>query len=204
MSIRINYRNDEVRELYERAGGVKTWNSVGFDLVTEHDYHLPESVVSVNFVMDFGVSIKVCANSHFLLLTPRSSTFRKFGLMQTNSCGIIDPDYCGADDWLRVPVIRQPSIDLDKLGLDLTKPPDSPGYSKTPTAHALVKQLSKVQGTCLPLTIPKGTSLFQVSVLPFGPPLRQSTGLPAEYSPDEESRGGFGSTDHKLVEKSSP
>lgn len=35
---------------------------------------------------------------------PRSSTFKKWGIIQTNSCGIIDTSYCGNDDEWMMPV----------------------------------------------------------------------------------------------------
>jgi dUTP pyrophosphatase len=35
---------------------------------------------------------------HFLMLTPRSSLFKRHKLMLTNSPGIVDADYCGNDD----------------------------------------------------------------------------------------------------------
>ena len=31
-------------------------------------------------------------------VVPRSSTFKNYGLIQTNSCGIIDQTYCGQND----------------------------------------------------------------------------------------------------------
>lgn len=31
-------------------------------------------------------------------VVPRSSTFKNFGIIQTNHCGIIDESYCGAND----------------------------------------------------------------------------------------------------------
>ncbi len=34
-------------------------------------------------------------------IVPRSSTFKNFGIIQTNHCGIIDESYCGdGDQWL--------------------------------------------------------------------------------------------------------
>lgn len=38
-------------------------------------------------------------------MAPRSSTFRKFGLLQTNSIGVIDETYCGEGDVLKLPVV---------------------------------------------------------------------------------------------------
>ena len=36
-------------------------------------------------------------------IVPRSSTFKNFGILQTNSCGIIDNSYCGEEDMWRMP-----------------------------------------------------------------------------------------------------
>lgn len=37
-------------------------------------------------------------------VVPRSSTFKNYGLLQVNSCGIIDGSYCGDEDMWRMPV----------------------------------------------------------------------------------------------------
>ena len=37
-------------------------------------------------------------------VVPRSSTYKNFGIIQTNHCGIIDCSYCGPDDWWYMPV----------------------------------------------------------------------------------------------------
>lgn len=37
-------------------------------------------------------------------VVPRSSTFKNYGIIQTNSCGIIDGSYCGDEDMWRMPV----------------------------------------------------------------------------------------------------
>lgn len=43
----------------------------------------------------------------YLLQTqPRSSTFKKHGLMQVNSVWIIDQDYCGDNDTIKFPYIN--------------------------------------------------------------------------------------------------
>lgn len=36
-------------------------------------------------------------------VVPRSSTFKNFGIIQTNHCGIIDESYCGDNDQWRFP-----------------------------------------------------------------------------------------------------
>jgi len=43
---------------------------------------------------------------YLLQIQPRSSTFKKFGLMQVNSVGIIDNDYCGDSDSVKFPYMN--------------------------------------------------------------------------------------------------
>ena len=42
---------------------------------------------------------------YFALLMPRSSTFKRYGIIQTNSVGLIDETYCGNNDQWMMPVI---------------------------------------------------------------------------------------------------
>ena len=37
-------------------------------------------------------------------IVPRSSTFKNFGIIQTNHCGIVDESYCGDEDEWKMPV----------------------------------------------------------------------------------------------------
>lgn len=38
-------------------------------------------------------------------IVPRSSTYKKWGIIQTNSIGVIDHSYCGDNDWWRFPAL---------------------------------------------------------------------------------------------------
>ncbi|MDD3303180.1 MAG: dUTP diphosphatase [Candidatus Gracilibacteria bacterium] len=40
---------------------------------------------------------------YMLQTQPRSSTYKKYGLIQVNSVGIIDNDYCGDNDTIKFP-----------------------------------------------------------------------------------------------------
>lgn len=65
-----------------------------FDLATAEDCTLKAGESAV-------VSLGVCIGlpvGYEALLAPRSSTFKKWGLLQTNSVGVIDNAYCGDDD----------------------------------------------------------------------------------------------------------
>lgn len=54
-------------------------------------------------MIDLGVNIKFPEGNEGLLVV-RSSTFKKYGIIQTNSIGIIEDNYCGNDDVWMLPV----------------------------------------------------------------------------------------------------
>lgn len=70
------------------------------DLYAAEDVTLKQgesTLVSLGFAMEFPPQYE----AHLL---PRSSTFKKWGIIQTNSMGIIDHTYCGNKDIWRMPV----------------------------------------------------------------------------------------------------
>lgn len=54
-------------------------------------------------IIPLGVSIEL-PDGYEALLCPRSSTFKNWGIIQTNSTGIIDETYCGDNDIWGMPV----------------------------------------------------------------------------------------------------
>src|SRR3954470_7539075 len=72
----------------------KTQRAAGFDLcVADQENFEPHEFK----LAPTGLALATPAG-HFLMLTPRSSLFKRRGLMLVNSPGIVDPDYCGDDD----------------------------------------------------------------------------------------------------------
>lgn len=64
-------------------------------------------------------SMELCAGQFYLIplgiamalprgyeahIAPRSSTFKNYGILQTNSVGVVDESYCGDEDEWRLPV----------------------------------------------------------------------------------------------------
>jgi len=47
-----------------------------------------------------------------LQIQPRSSTFKKFGLIQTNSVGLVDRDYCGENDTIKFGYLNMKNTDI--------------------------------------------------------------------------------------------
>ena len=55
-------------------------------------------------LIDLGFALQL-PDGYEAHIVPRSSTFKNFGVLQTNSMGIIDNSYCGDEDYWRLPVI---------------------------------------------------------------------------------------------------
>lgn len=55
-------------------------------------------------VISLGISVKL-PDGYKAQLTPRSSTFKRWGIIQTNSVGTIDNSYCGENDIWGMPVL---------------------------------------------------------------------------------------------------
>ena len=97
MSMKVNIKRiDKTLPLpkYETAG------SVGFDLICRESAQIaPQSIVLIpaNVIVETppGYMLMVCL---------RSSTPRKLGLMMAQGVGIVDNDYCGEEDELKIQV----------------------------------------------------------------------------------------------------
>ena len=47
-------------------------------------------------------------------IVPRSSTFKNYGILQTNSMGVVDRSYCGDNDQWRMPVYATRDVTIEK------------------------------------------------------------------------------------------
>jgi dUTP pyrophosphatase len=95
MRVRIHRLNPSVTvPEYQSAG------AAGFDLAASQDVIVePGAVV----LIPTGLVIEVPAG-HFLGVFARSSTPLKRGLMVANGVGIVDSDYCGPSDEVKIEV----------------------------------------------------------------------------------------------------
>lgn len=153
--------------------------SVMIDMYTAEDYELE---VGKFYLIDLGVSIKIPEGMQGTLV-PRSSTFKKYGILQTNSIGTIDTSYSGKDDVWRLPVFI-PMFQEDILNvLNQYRRFDKRCYSKF---EDLLNNDIKFRT----VKIPKHTRLCQFEIRPT---MGKIDIIEADLS-KEESRGGFGST----------
>ena len=80
----------------------QTSGAAGFDLAASADLVIEPGAIAL---VPTGLVIKV-PDGHFLGIFARSSTPLKRGLMVANGVGVIDQDYCGATDEVKVQVLN--------------------------------------------------------------------------------------------------
>ena len=93
--IRIKYFTDAIERL-TYIDGKSDW----IDLRASEEVTLKAGEVCL---IPLGVAMEL-PEGYEAHVVPRSSTFKNYGIIQTNSCGIIDGTYCGDDDMWRMPV----------------------------------------------------------------------------------------------------
>ena len=79
-----------------------TPGAAGFDLAAAYDVEVPAREIRL---VGTGLVMKV-PDGHFLGVFARSSTPMKRGLIVSNGVGVIDPDYCGATDEIKIQVLN--------------------------------------------------------------------------------------------------
>ncbi len=93
--IRIKYFTDQIEKL-DYIDGKSDW----IDLRASEEVELKAGEFKL---IPLGVAMEI-PKGYEGHLAPRSSTFKTWGLIQTNSIGVIDCSYCGDDDMWRMPV----------------------------------------------------------------------------------------------------
>lgn len=92
--IRIKYFSDRINRL-EYIDGKSDW----IDLRASETVELKAGEFKL---IPLGVAMEL-PKGYEAHIVPRSSTFKNYGILQTNSCGIIDGSYCGDEDMWRMP-----------------------------------------------------------------------------------------------------
>lgn len=148
-------------------------NSVAIDLYTKEDIVIEAGEFAL---IDLGVSIQI-PKGYKADLRMRSSTFKKWGLIQTNAIGLLDTTYTGETDIYMLPVFKP-----------LTKE-DMKAYIANGNYNLDTFSPSRI-------CIPKHTALCQIEIVPCMEEVEFSELTLEEYKEyNKTSRGGFGSTD---------
>lgn len=102
--IKIKYHNNKIDKIKEiaigdwidlRAAETVAMNTGDFKLIS------------------LGISMKL-PDGYEAHVVPRSSTFKKWGILQTNSMGIIDNSYSGTNDIWRFPAVAMRDTVINK------------------------------------------------------------------------------------------
>lgn len=80
------------------------------DLYTACDVYLKKGDY---FQIPLGVAMQLPPH-HEAIIAPRSSTFKRWGILQANSIGIVDSSYCGDNDEWKFPAFATKDIYIPK------------------------------------------------------------------------------------------
>lgn len=95
MKIEIKYFDKEIKKLEKISVG--DW----IDLCAAESVELKKGEFAL---ISLGVGMKL-PEGYEAWVVPRSSTFKNFGVLQTNSFGVIDNSYCGDEDCWMFPAL---------------------------------------------------------------------------------------------------
>ena len=88
--------------------GYGTSEAAGFDLAASHDIVVQPGQIAL---IRTGLVIQV-PTGHFLGIFARSSTPLKRGLQVANGVGVVDPDYSGPNDEIKIQVLNFTQTDV--------------------------------------------------------------------------------------------
>ncbi len=104
-TIKIKYLNDDIERL-RYIDGKSDW----IDLRAAEDVELKKGEFRL---IHLGVAMQL-PKGYEAHLVPRSSTYKNFGIIQTNHMGVIDETYCGPNDWWKMPVYAVRDTKINK------------------------------------------------------------------------------------------
>lgn len=103
-SVKIKYVKDGMEKIETISGG--DW----IDLRIAEDIKLKAGQFKL---IPLGVAMML-PKGYEALVIPRSSTFKKYGIIQANSVGLIDESYCGNNDEWHFPAYATRDIEIPK------------------------------------------------------------------------------------------
>lgn len=108
MKIRVKFFDKEVYPNgLQKIGGKKSdW----IDLRASEDVQLNQGVL---YYVPLGVAIEL-PEGYEAIIAPRSSTYKNFHVLQTNSIGVVDETYCGDNDEWKLPVLAIHETEIKK------------------------------------------------------------------------------------------
>ena len=95
-TIKIKYHSDQIEKLTYIAG-----KSDWIDLRAAEEVEMKQGEFRL---IKLGVSMQL-PKGYEAVIVPRSSTFKNFGIIQTNHMGVVDETYCGDNDVWMMPAL---------------------------------------------------------------------------------------------------
>ena len=96
IELKVRYISDEIEKLR-----YIDWVSDWIDLRCAEEVELKQGEFRL---IRLGIAVEL-PEGYEAHIVPRSSTFRNFGIIQTNHMGVVDHSYCGDDDEWKYPVL---------------------------------------------------------------------------------------------------
>ena len=103
--IKVKYFQEDMEELCYVAG-----KSDWIDLRAAQEVSLKAGEFRL---IPLGVAIAL-PQGYEAHIAPRSSTFKNYGILQTNSVGVVDCSYCGDNDQWHMPVYATRDVTIEK------------------------------------------------------------------------------------------
>ena len=103
--IKIQYLNDDIKRL-EYIDGKSDW----IDLRAAEDIVLKKDEFRL---IPLGVAMQL-PEGYEAHIVPRSSTYKNFGIIQTNHMGVVDETYAGPNDWWDMPAYALRDTEIHK------------------------------------------------------------------------------------------
>lgn len=102
-TIKIKYHTDAIDKL-DYIGGKSDW----IDLRAAEDVVLKAGEFKL---ISLGISVKL-PEGYEMVIVPRSSTYKNFGVLQTNHMGVVDETYCSDEDIIKFPALAMRDTEI--------------------------------------------------------------------------------------------
>lgn len=69
-------------------------------------------------LISMGISVEI-PKGYEMLIVPRSSAYKNFGVLQTNAMGVVDESFCGDNDIIHMPILAMRDTEIhinDRIG----------------------------------------------------------------------------------------
>ena len=105
VQIKIKYLDDSIKRL-TYVEGKSDW----IDLAAAETVTLKKGEFKL---IHLGVAMEL-PTGYEAHIAPRSSTYKNFKILQTNSVGVVDRSYCGPNDWWKMAVYATEDTTINK------------------------------------------------------------------------------------------